>query len=274
MRSIRSTVAKVVPVVLLVTAITPITASVAAPSHFNTDPYTTGCSKTAWTLATRSVSGGTASIKVSNACGTNWIEYSGVKQTTTKQTMDHATNKWTRAEVDNTAWSYSMQSYAPGSTKLTATIKIGTTTTTATCSSGCTLATSTPSAPTASSKASKAVAWGNSMMGSTAYNGWCERFVENAYGTSGKYASALAAFNALKAAGTMKYTTTNIPAGSLVFSRNDWDGGYGHVMIARGDGTFINPASTVRVSNNPAGGTTNQYRFLGWSPAPAGWPGR
>lgn len=118
----------------------------AAASHYNTDPYSTGCSASAYTLATHPVSGGTASIKVSRSCGTNWLEYSGTKQTTTKRTKDHATNKWTRTEVDNAKWSYSMQSYAPGTTKLTATVKIGTKTTTATCTTGCswTTATDTP----------------------------------------------------------------------------------------------------------------------------------
>lgn len=121
----------------LAAAIVPMAPVQAAASHFNTDPYQTGCAKSAFTLSTRAVSGGTAYIKVSRNCGTNWIEYRGKKQTTTKRTMDHRTNRWTRAEVDNLPWSYSMQSYAPGTTKLTATILIGSTTTTATCASTC-----------------------------------------------------------------------------------------------------------------------------------------
>lgn len=32
------------------------------------------------------------------------------------------------------------------------------------------------------------------MLGSTTYSVWCELFVKRAYGTSGRYASALSAF--------------------------------------------------------------------------------
>lgn len=132
----------------------------------------------------------------------------------------------------------------------------------------------TSSCPSAGTdRASKAVTWANSMLGSRAYNGWCQRFVENAYGTAGRFRSALAAFNALKASGRMRYTT-KIPAGALVFSRNKWDGGNGHVMLARGNGTFVNPLSTVRITRSPAGGSGSAYRFLGWSYAPSDWAGR
>lgn len=120
----------------------------AAASHWNTDPYLTGCAKSSWTLSTRSVPGGTASIKVSNACSTNWLEYSGKKQSTTKTIKDHVTNKWTRNEVDNLPWSYSMQVYGPGTRPITATIKIGSTTTTANCSVSCTWTSVTTTSPT------------------------------------------------------------------------------------------------------------------------------
>lgn len=118
------------------------------------------------------------------------------------------------------------------------------------------------------SKADRAVAWANSMVGATGYDGWCERFVENAYGTSGRYGSALANFNAQQAAGRIS-TSTNVPAGALAFFRNPYDGGYGHVEISRGDGSFVSTAATVRVVGFSYGGT-----FLGWSPAPDSWPGR
>ncbi|GAA3528364.1 hypothetical protein AFL01nite_02430 [Aeromicrobium flavum] len=128
----------------------------AAASHYNTDPYKTGCSKTAYTLSTRGVSGGTAYIKVSRSCGTNWVEYSGKKQSVSKRTKDHKTNKWTRTETDNLPWSYSMQSYAPGTTKLTAEVKIGPTTTTAVCATTCTWTSKTNSpAPAPASLSAK-----------------------------------------------------------------------------------------------------------------------
>jgi uncharacterized protein YraI len=117
-------------------------------------------------------------------------------------------------------------------------------------------------------KADHAVAWANSMVGATGYDGWCELFVENAYGTSSRYGSALANFNAQQAAGRIS-TSTNVPAGALAFFRNPYDGGYGHVEISRGDGSYVSTAATVRVVSLSYGGT-----FLGWAPAPDSWPGR
>ncbi len=116
-------------------------------------------------------------------------------------------------------------------------------------------------------KAQKAVEWANAHVGQAGYDGWCELFVERAYGTSGRYASALSAFNAQRAAGRINYTT-NVPAGALAFFRNPYDGGYGHVQISRGDGTFVTTGPTVRVVNLAYSGT-----FLGWSYAPTSWPG-
>jgi hypothetical protein len=130
-----------------------------------------------------------------------------------------------------------------------------------------------PTPPPAASSATRAVAWGVSQNHSNAYPFLCERFVENAYGTSGRYASAIAGFYALRAAGQMHYTSTGIPAGALVFSSNPrYDLSNGHVMISIGNGTYISGG----VSGS--GGTVQiiglQSTFLGWSMAPASWPGR
>lgn len=127
--------------------------------------------------------------------------------------------------------------------------------------------------------ATRAVAWANSQVGSMGYPGLCELFVENAYGTSGRYASAIAAYYALRAAGQIHTSSTGIPAGALVFSSNRaWDLGYGHVMLSRGDGTFVSGGAwtgggnhtTVQIFSSPApsGG------YLGWAYAPTSWPGR
>ena len=126
---------------------------------------------------------------------------------------------------------------------------------------------------TQSGKADRAVSWARSQVGSESYYGLCELFVERAYGTSGRYGSALAAFSALRAAGTMRYTTTNIPAGALVFSDGPLDGPYGHVMLSIGGGQFVSGGAngpSVKVFTTPNPGST----FLGWSPAPSSWPGR
>lgn len=249
------------------------TVAVAAPSHFNTNPYTTGCANSAYVLSSKAVSGGTARIMVSRACGSNWIDYQGKVQTTTKAGKDSATGRWTRTEVDSLAHAVSMQSYAPGNTQYVAYIKIGSTTTTATCSTGCTWTVTAPTPPT-STKAARAVAWARSTIGSNAYRGLCERFVENAYGTSGRYPSALDAYRALRAAGKISTGRTNIPAGALVFSDGPYDGPYGHVMLSEGGGRFIsggmiNGASVQRLTTPNPGST-----YLGWAMPPSSWPGR
>ncbi|TWE11728.1 hypothetical protein [Rudaeicoccus suwonensis] len=138
---------------------------------------------------------------------------------------------------------------------------------------------SSPTPPPSSTTATRAVAWANSQIGSMSYPGLCELFVENAYGTSGRYASAITAFRSLQAAGQIHTSSSGIPAGALVFSESpQWDKGYGHVMLSRGDGTFVSGGvatsvgnhSTVQTFNSPAptGG------FLGWAYAPTSWPGR
>ncbi|MGO4243508.1 CHAP domain-containing protein [Janibacter sp. RAF20_2_2] len=119
----------------------------AAKSHFNTNPYTTKCAKSSYVLSSKAVSGGTARIMVSRTCGTNWIEYVGKVQTTTKSGKDFTTNRWTRTEVDKLGHAVSMQSYAPGRTKYTAYVKIGSTTTTATCTSTCSWKVTSPPTP-------------------------------------------------------------------------------------------------------------------------------
>lgn len=260
------------PIVLILSA-----PAQAAPSHFNTNPYTTGCTKSSYVLATKAVSGGTARIMVSRTCGTNWIDYVGKVQTTTKAGKDSRTNKWTRAEVDKLGYAVSMQSYAPGTTKYTAYVKIGTTTTTATCSNTCTWTVTTrksPAPPNVSTKAQRAVSWARSKVGSQAYGFACETFVENAYGTQGRYPNAITAYRSLRAAGQIKTTRTNIPVGALVFSQGPYDLGNGHVMLSEGGGKFISGGMvngpTVQRVTTPNPGNT----FLGWSMQPASWPGR
>lgn len=134
--------------------------------------------------------------------------------------------------------------------------------------------------PSTSSKSTKAVAWAKSKVGSYSYDFLCERFVENAYGTQGKYGSAIANYNAQKKAGRINTSRTNIPVGALVFSSvRAWDQGYGHVQISIGGGKFVSGG----MGRNSAGrlvAPTVQYRtglpsgYLGWSHAPTSWPGR
>ena len=113
----------------------------ASAAHENTNPYTTGCMSGSAAIASKSVSGGTVSIMAS-PCGTNYVQYSGITQRTTKYGKAAGRN-WTTTQIDTAANSFSYQSYAPGSTAYTGVIQIGSTNITATCSTGCTWSTST-----------------------------------------------------------------------------------------------------------------------------------
>lgn len=126
---------------------------------------------------------------------------------------------------------------------------------------------------TTSTKASRAVSWAKGQVGSNAYYGLCELFVERAYGTSGRYGSALTAYRSLKARGLVHTTKSNIPAGALVFSDGPLDGPYGHVMLSVGGGRFVSGGAdgpSVKYFSTPNPGST----FLGWASAPPEWPGR
>lgn len=135
----------------------------------------------------------------------------------------------------------------------------------------------------ASAREDRAVDWATSAVGSDAYNFLCGRFVANAYGKANLgVASAQILHDQLAGAGQI-HSDMNYPKGALVFSSSKWDlynGVHqGHVMIARGDGTFVSGGvdpnygthHTVQILNswNPSPGAT----YLGWAYAPADWPG-
>lgn len=133
-----------------------------------------------------------------------------------------------------------------------------------------------PVAARCPSREDLAIAWGNSKIGSQDYPMLCERFVENAYGVTGRYPSALADFTDQQTKGLIR-TTLPAPRGALVYSRTPYDQGYGHVEISRGDGTYLsggmgNP--TVQLVSSPSARTGAGYTFLGWAYPPASWPGR
>ncbi|GAB3810278.1 CHAP domain-containing protein [Kribbella italica] len=109
------------------------------------------------------------------------------------------------------------------------------------------------------SRADNAIAWFAARQGSTAYQGYCEKAVENAYGTTGIYASAIANWNAAVNRGAAHRGDRNPPKGALVF----WNiSAYGHVGIATGDGKFW--ATSV---NGKIGKATLPYfsNYLGWA---------
>jgi hypothetical protein len=104
------------------------------------------------------------------------------------------------------------------------------------------------------------------------WSGYCEAFVEIAYGTRHLYGTALADYRTQKAAGRV-HTDTEPPAGALVF----YGGGItGHVALSVGGGQVITTwgyagqrypvlEKGVRAFSNP---------YYGWADAPDTWPGR
>lgn len=102
-----------------------------------------------------------------------------------------------------------------------------------------------------------AVQWYKNHLGSTAYQGLCEKAAENAYGTTGVWASANAHWNGA----SPKHTTGTPPAGSFVY----WNiSAYGHVGIADGNGGFY--ASSVGGAIGHGSSVSYFTNYRGWTP--------
>jgi hypothetical protein len=108
------------------------------------------------------------------------------------------------------------------------------------------------------SKSEAAISWFYNRLGSTAYEGRCELAVENAFGTSGRYATARANWNARE----KRYPYTAAPRGALVFYNTSASG---HVAISLGNGRVISTSAGGRI-----GIVYNSYfqNPLGWAYAP------
>lgn len=134
--------------------------------------------------------------------------------------------------------------------------------------------TPTPTPPPAS-KADAAVAKAMSRVNTNDFGPQgCGKFVAYAYSVSGiGYNTALQFRNALASKGQI-HMDYNIPKGALVFSQSKYDGGAGHVDIARGNGQYISGGVSnsygtgynVQLLNswNPSPGA----QYLGWAYAP------
>jgi hypothetical protein len=128
----------------------------------------------------------------------------------------------------------------------------------------------------------KAVAWADAELHSarpswsdelhSPWSGYCEAFVEIAYGTRHHYVSALTDYRTQKGAGRI-HTDDEPPAGALVYYGG---GSVGHVALSVGGGQVVTTWGYagqhyavrqvgVRAFSNP---------YYGWSDAPASWPGR
>lgn len=135
----------------------------------------------------------------------------------------------------------------------------------------------------ADTREDRAIAWASDHVGSDDYPFACGQFVANAYGRSSLGASSALAFHDQLAQAGQIHPDLDIPKGALVFSHSVWDTvdgvSYGHVVIARGDGTYVSGGMTASVgvshtvqvlsSWNPSEGA----QYLGWATAPADWPG-
>lgn len=120
-------------------------------------------------------------------------------------------------------------------------------------------------------KAAIAAAWIASQLGSTEWNELCERLVEEAYGTRGRFLTAKDAGNALNP----QKNVTPEPGWLVLFSADETNSGAGHAGIYQGNGTFVG-AQGGRVSEvkdflkNPYWAS----RFRGYAPPPEEWQGR
>lgn len=119
---------------------------------------------------------------------------------------------------------------------------------------------SVPAAP-GDGTPSGAVQWFQAHIGSKSYEEWCEKAVENAYGTSGVWPSAMDHWNAAVSAGSAHQGDPHPPLGAFVY----WnlDAPYGHVGIADGNGGFY--SSSVNGAIGHQGSVYYFANYLGWS---------
>jgi hypothetical protein len=101
-----------------------------------------------------------------------------------------------------------------------------------------------------------AVQWYNNHLGSTAWQGYREKAVENAYGTTGVWASANAHWNGASS----KHYSGTPPVGSFVY----WNiSAYGHVGIADGSGGIYATSIGGKIGHASSVNYFNNYR--GWT---------
>jgi hypothetical protein len=113
---------------------------------------------------------------------------------------------------------------------------------------------------------SGAVQWFQSHNGSTGWQGLCEKAVENAYGTTGVWASA----NAHWYGAPQHPGNYSPPLGAFVY----WDvGSYGHVGISDGAGGFYASSVNGAIGHvTKSGGGYDYYRNVaGWNATYRGW---
>jgi hypothetical protein len=123
-----------------------------------------------------------------------------------------------------------------------------------------------------SKQAGQALSWARSMLGRQDWNGLCEQFVEEAYGTKGVFRNATAAGQAL-ATHRGRLSWQDAPAGSLLyFAPDPSNNGDGHAAIYEGNGKMIS-ATPSGVREDRLDDPYWARLFMGWA-EPDGLSGR
>jgi hypothetical protein len=105
-----------------------------------------------------------------------------------------------------------------------------------------------------------AIAWMQGHAGSSGWEGYCEMAVENAWGTTGVWPSAIDHWNGAVQYGKAHPGDPNPPAGAFVY----WNiSQYGHVGIADGNGGFY--SSSLGAAIGHADSVYYFASYLGWS---------
>ncbi|HEV7652144.1 MAG TPA: CHAP domain-containing protein [Actinophytocola sp.] len=107
-----------------------------------------------------------------------------------------------------------------------------------------------------------AIQWMQNHAGNTGYEGLCEKAVENAYGTTGVWASAKAHWQGAINAGKAHPGDGNAPRGAFVYWNTSQ---FGHVGISDGSGGFYSSSIGGHIGH----GSNKSYfvNYLGWSNA-------
>jgi NlpC/P60 family len=111
------------------------------------------------------------------------------------------------------------------------------------------------------SSTERAIQWFYTHMGSTTYEGECELAVENSFGTSRQYLTAIDDWNARP---QKHLNSAAAPRGTLVFYKTSTSG---HVTISLGNGTVISTSAPgYKIGISPITGWFSP--LLGWAPSP------
>jgi hypothetical protein len=112
--------------------------------------------------------------------------------------------------------------------------------------------------------AASAIAFAKARLGHTDWNNECELFVERAYGTSGRFATATAHYQWQKANGRI-HTGSVPPAGAAVFFTSTTSAG--HIMLSIGGNSAISTGPTVYQTST----FRQRSDYLGWAYVPSTW---